>query len=278
MTGHDSLENPQSGTSNCGQELVALMLEVIAEYEGHIMRKKPPSSPSTMKCNKPSNPASRMVSWLFDAVRRLHDRLLMLGNPLRGGITIGGMHWDHTWSSKTEVNDAVPVAFGPGLVSAYDLGNGVAIYPRILISDKLYDHVCNPKLKVYPLGTGSLQDYCCQDADGLYHLDVLHHSVLRKDTIEIIPSTDEQGREILKRVAVETPYDEWLNTVREFIQSQLIAVKGENLLAKYRWLARYYNHCVQRSGVGTPLRIFQDEIPAEGIPLTIKEKKKTSKK
>ena len=108
---------------------------------------------------------TEMLPWLLASVRRLHDRLLRLNVPVRGGITVGAMHWDMAWDKETGGNttDSAPVAFGPGLVAAYDLEDDAAIYPRILISSGLYDHVDEQtklKNKVFPLAdSGKLLDY-----------------------------------------------------------------------------------------------------------------------
>ncbi|KKK87485.1 hypothetical protein LCGC14_2752790, partial [marine sediment metagenome] len=86
---------------------------------------------------------TKMLPWLLASVRRLHDRLLRLTVPVRGGITVGAMHWDTAWDKEngSEAKESAPVAFGPGLVAAYDLEDDTAVYPRILISSALYDHV-----------------------------------------------------------------------------------------------------------------------------------------
>jgi hypothetical protein len=217
---------------------------------------------------------SQMLSWLLASIRRLHDRLLRLGVPLRGGVTIGGMHWqshgndDRPENNKS--NEAI-VAFGPGLVSGYDLENGVAVYPRILISDCLFDDICKKKAKGFPLGKGDLRCYCRQDADGLRHLDVLHPHANRQGA----EPTDKGVDELVPFVTYscdDTPYDEWLSEVRGFIEKNLNAVNGEKLQSNYRWFARYYNDTVQKSNVGKPIRIFENLVPPSAIRLEIQTK------
>ncbi|MCR9119040.1 MAG: hypothetical protein NXI22_19080 [bacterium] len=219
---------------------------------------------------------SQMLSWLLASIRRLHDRLLRLGIPLRGGVTIGGMHWlSHGYDDNpehNEINEAV-VAFGPGLVSGYDLENGVAVYPRILISDGLFDDICEKKANGFPFGKDNLRNYCRQDTDGLRHLDVLHPDANRQDAEPTVKGVDEKGAFVTYSYD-DTPYDEWLSEVRGFIEKNLNAVKGEKLQSKYRWLARYYNDTVQKSKVGKPIRIFEDLVPSNAIKLEVKAKDK----
>jgi len=196
---------------------------------------------------------SKTLPWLLATVRRLLDRLLRQGVCMRGAITIGGMHWDSSWvpsflknsppdSSTTKPN----IAFGPGLVESYLLEDEVAQYPRILISEKLVEHTKQlqegDSHKVVPLAqAGQLLDYFRQDVDGLYHFDVLHPGLNRKDVIRQTKSIDKEGRHVIHNDFDETSFDEYLEIVRQFIEQGCAAVKGEKLEAKYMWLANYYN-------------------------------------
>jgi len=205
---------------------------------------------------------SQALSWIMTSIRRLHDKLIRLEIPVRGSITIGGMHWDETWGdTNKEVVMRTPVAFGPGLVDAYLLESGAAVYPRILISNKLFEHIRDTKLKPFPFASLPLKDFCRQDMDGLFHLDVLHENIMRKDVVEQVSEKNEQGQVIVKSVFDETTYEEWLNQVRSFIWEQLQHVMGEKIRSKYLWLARYHNATVLRSKKGERIPIFKDEVP-----------------
>lgn len=220
---------------------------------------------------------TKMLPWLLASVRRLHDRLLRLTVPVRGGITVGAMHWDTAWDKEngSEAKESAPVAFGPGLVAAYDLEDDTAVYPRILISSALYDHVderTKLKNKVFPLATsGKLLDLFRQDADGLYHLDVLHANVNRRDVIRQTKTIDDQGRPAIRNEFDETTYTEWLEVVRQFIEDGRASVSGEKLEAKYMWLANYYNEKAKDQG-GRLISRFRKLIPKGAVTLTIKEK------
>lgn len=226
-----------------------------------------------------------MLPWLLASIRRLHDRLIRLNVPIRGGVTIGGMHWDNDWSkesfadSSSSEKDAsspsAPVAFGDGLIAAYELENATAVYPRILISKSLYAHIEQPKLnnKVFPLATsGRLTKFIRQDFDGLWHLDVLHEKINRRDVIRQERFPDEEGKHVVQNVFDETTYTEWLKVVRQFIWDGRADVSGEKLEAKYMWLANYYNEKAKDQG-GELIRWFENLVPKGAVQLTIKEKK-----
>ena len=225
---------------------------------------------------------SNMLPWLLASVRRLWDRLLRLGVCLRGAVIIGGMHWDTHWSTPEGENPRgsptgdtepeTPIAFGPGLVEAYKLESECAVYPRILIANALYHHVEELEKKgqpgAFPLGPSPstrLSEFLRQDFDGLRLLDVLHPGVSRRDVLRQTEETDEQGRRMLRNHFDETTREELLEHIRSFIEESLAKYDGEKLLAKYQWLARYYNNTPD---ISKPFRIFKDALPAGTIPLT----------
>jgi hypothetical protein len=223
---------------------------------------------------------SKMLSWMLASIRRLHDRLLELNVPLRGGITVGGMHWDDNWSLENPATpSSAPIAFGPGLVAAYDLENSVAVYPRILISDDLVGSLKEAGIQAnaFPLGIGSLRDYCRQDFDGLYHFDVLHPDIDRKE-VESIENKVIDGEPLTIYNRRNIPLDQWYAKVRDFIQNGLAEVKGEKLQAKFRWLARYYDSAVDKAKIGRAIPIFEDRIRRRTIPLTITQRAEQDKK
>lgn len=219
---------------------------------------------------------TKMLPWILASVRRLHDRLLRLNVPVRGGITVGEMHWDAVWNKEFdgESEKSTPVAFGPGLVSAHNLENVTAVYPRILISFTLYDHV-EKHLRIantFPLGSGKLLDFFRQDADGLYHFDVLHANVNRRDVIRQDKFTNEEGKHVVQNISDETSYADWLEIVRKFIEDGHDNACGEKLKAKYMWLANYYNEKAKDQG-GRLIRWFENLVPRGATTLTIKQKK-----
>lgn len=216
---------------------------------------------------------SGMLSWLLSSVRRLHDQLLRLNVPVRGGITIGPMHWESEWSERRDTDGGAsptPVAFGPGLVAAYHLENGTAVYPRILIASSLHEHVHANRhsLKSFPLGPGKLPDYLRQDFDGLYHFDVLHPEIDHKDVIGTERGI-ENGAAFIRHERDKTSYTDWLQIVRQFIVDGQKNASGEKLEAKYMWLARYFNEKSRQTPGVPPIRWFEDVAGPEGITLSV---------
>lgn len=216
---------------------------------------------------------TKMLPWLLASVRRLHDRLLKLDVPIRGGITVGEMYWDTAWDKESngKVSRSTPVAFGPGLIAAYDLENATAVYPRLLFSSALYRHV----EEVYrlrsskPLGSGKLLDFLRQDADGLYHFDVLHADINRKEVIRKTKTGNEQEQHSNHFELAEPSYSEWLEQVRQFIERGRQSVDTEKLEAKYMWLANYYNEKAKVAN-GKLIHWFKNLIPPGTLTLAIK--------
>jgi hypothetical protein len=77
-------------------------------------------------------------------------RALKLGLLIRGGITIGKLYHSNG------------VVFGEGMVDAYRLESSVAIYPRVVISPR-----------VYARATTDTQGRILIDRDGIFHLNYL---------------------------------------------------------------------------------------------------------
>ena len=228
---------------------------------------------------------SGMLSWLLASMRRLHDRLIRLDVCLRGAITIGGMHWDSNWSTVRADQtpqeeglgpDITPVAFGPGLITAYELEQGCAVYPRVIVSGDLCDHMESlrgGRDRPFPLAeSGRLSDFVRQDFDGLWHFDVLHRGINRRDVIRQVKEADEQGRPIVRNEFDDTSYEDRLTEVGRFIARNLEARPKEPILAKYQWFARYFNEKARAVGVNI-IPIFKDELPVGTIPLTITSRK-----
>ena len=226
---------------------------------------------------------SQMLSWMLASIRRLHDRMIRLGVCLRGAITLGGMHWTSEWSREGDTEAVgrghvpdtavlAPIAFGPGLVAAYELENGCAVYPRILVANDLYDHIeklVAGKARAFPLATnGKLLDFLRQDFDGLWHLDLLHRDILRRDVIRQIQDTDEQGRAVVRNEFDETTYEERLTEFGRLVAHNLNQCPNEPILAKYLWCARYYNEKARAAELKA-IPLFRDELPEGAIPLTI---------
>ncbi|WP_428305452.1 hypothetical protein [Lacipirellula sp.] len=222
---------------------------------------------------------SRLLSWLLASVRRLHDRLLRQKVLVRGAITISGMYWDKSWvkppNALTQAdppNIAPQIALGPGLIETYLLEDETAVYPRILMSNRLRSHLEvlyeSNAARAFPLANGTLLDYFRQDADGLYHLDVLHPGLIRKDAISSAEEVNEEGHRILRYAFDEISFSEYLELVRHVIELGHAEAKDEKLASKYLWLANYYNEKAKAANCQL-IRWFENTCPADAIKLTV---------
>ena len=104
---------------------------------------------------------TQRLSLIFYTARYLYDRMLELGLCVRGAITIGDMYWDKSWdpprgggsiAGEARADNRKPtITLGPGMINAYELESKRAKFPRILVSDELYQHIETFQPKLYPL-------------------------------------------------------------------------------------------------------------------------------
>ncbi|MBW8039110.1 MAG: hypothetical protein FVQ85_03830 [Planctomycetes bacterium] len=139
------------------------------------------------------------------------NRLLHQGVFARGAISKGKLIHTNT------------IVLGNGLISAYNLEKSAAIYPRILLDKSIVKD-----MGALPIQSG-LPDLRRQDFDGLWHLHILHPSIMNTNSHDLKSKHDALnnfdymalGREEIKKA---------------FQSSDDLAVK-----AKIGWLARYFN-------------------------------------
>lgn len=82
----------------------------------------------------------------------IQNYFLMIDIPTRGGIAIDGFYSDHI------------MLWGKALVTAYELENSAAIYPRVVIQPLLIERLDNDSSNFKHLK---------KDVDGLYYVDYL---------------------------------------------------------------------------------------------------------
>jgi len=201
------------------------------------------------------------LSQVLFMVRYLHDRMLELGLPLRGAVTLGGMYWHEAWSrtaarAQRENDDTLyerdrtqdlPITLGPGLIEAYELERDCAIYPRVLISRKLHEHARTQCLQSVPLGSyhqpdRALADFFRRDADGLYFLDLLHQDINRNDTERIVPTEGANGTFTVRWERDGSTHGTVMANVQSLIARWLDGHDlPEKTRAKYEWLRSYAN-------------------------------------
>jgi hypothetical protein len=112
------------------------------------------------------------LSQLFLIIRYLQDKFWESGFCLRGAITLDDMYYP-----KENEN----VLLGKGIIQAYKLESEIAIYPRIVVDEEVYNFIKSNKLRGYPFGKKGtkLTELIEIDKDGVYFLDLLDPKILR---------------------------------------------------------------------------------------------------
>ncbi len=168
------------------------------------------------------------ISQMLFLIRFIQDQLWGKGLCLRGGITLDEMFWC----------DNKNITIGPGLVEAYKLENEIAIYPRIIISENLYDRIKDNH--VGPFGANEnlkLDSLIKEDNDGLFFLDLLNKNINRPENeklkiednsfyIKYENHSEDKRRDILSAVD---------NTIKNNISDK------PKIQQKYKWLKSYMN-------------------------------------
>ena len=151
-----------------------------------------------------SDAMTTILSQLAKYIGRHAYRALRNGFLLRGGITVG------------ELYHANGVVFGKGLVDAYRLESTTAIYPRVILSPKVLEHV-----------PYSQNIWLLRDADGLVHLNYFSDIFASFASGNPTPENEEQAK--VNWLAVATIIAQQI--------SKLHSAGKLNELAKWRWLA-----------------------------------------
>lgn len=217
-------------------------------------------------------------------IRYLHDRLFELNYCVRGAITIGQMYWDDSWWPSTSAdasgvaNEVSPksqkllyewgrpanqfITLGPALIDAYLLESDVAVYPRIVFSPTLMEHIremasttpessaqdihkavhavflCSPSpenAKRY------ITDFIREDADGVPFLDVFHKDIDRDDVLRIERKVLDDGRVEMHWVRDGMTHERFMGQARDSIRHFLDGHHPDKVRAKYLWLANYFD-------------------------------------
>ncbi len=234
---------------------------------------------------------SNGLSSVFSQIRYLHDRMIELGCLLRGAVTLGDMYWDETWSilsssAEKELESVVEenvkvvwdrntrqhafITFGPAHNQAYELEKETAIYPRVILSDVIMQHMkemsqrkpertnesVHFSMKACPLCLGSvggwsrtLLDFIRQDFDGIRFLDMFHRDINRKDTRRILEKNMEDGTLQREWIRDNLTYEDFIGRTRSTIERLLKVECSEKIHAKHVWLANYLNASLMKCGM-----------------------------
>ena len=129
--------------------------------------------------------------------------------------------------SKGKIYHSQGVIFGEGLVNAYTIESKSAIYPRIVIDDKVLSDLDKNHNSLDPRGTLRFEDF-----DGLQCLNLLNPSLIKSNPIrtELITNGSymEKGR----------------NAVRNSLNSKNLSIRSKAL-----WMKKYYNLHAQSMGL-----------------------------
>jgi hypothetical protein len=206
---------------------------------------------------------------LLSSVRVLHDRLFGNSVLLRGAITIGDMYWSDEWSTLSDLHrpPRPTIAFGQGLIDAYEMESKLAVYPRILVSDHFAEYVTKNSWndESNRLCEGNLDTVfrCCEN--GLHHFDVLHPSIKRVPKLTVVAGTvqSEQAENDLAAMA----HPEYISHYRSVL-AELLNEKNPRARAKLLWLASYFNIAVKGLSYGEALNTdVQDSVSPSNAAL-----------
>jgi len=183
---------------------------------------------------------SVLANMLF-AIRYLHDQLLEQHLLMRGFIGLGKMYFP-------EKDDRIAV--GEGIVDAYEGERGQAIYPRVVVSEALYNRCYEKNIKADPFGkceTKALYSLFRKDFDGRRHLDLLSPCVMRscKETFKQPGGLDAQHEwtiEYFPKITIDTEDTEniWVKVECMIKCHRTNGDETDQRIAmKYDWLSRY---------------------------------------
>ena len=128
------------------------------------------------------------------------------------------------------------VSLGQGMIDAYKLESEIAIYPRIIVSNNLFNYIKQQKIEAYPFGTtNTLEELIKKDFDGVYFLDLLNKKILRKKDEKIYNQKNKFS--IFLGNSDDSDYDNIIKKVRQIIMDNL--TENIKIKQKYDWLKSY---------------------------------------
>jgi len=176
---------------------------------------------------------------VIHAVGILSSLLCHEGIYTRGGIARGLCHHSEG------------ICFGPGLIAAYDLESKVAVYPRVVIQQRLADDedkqdTKKKLMKIIRLGPASNFNFR-RSEDGLLWVDILSPNL-----VSYISFGDGHHKN----------YVDYMNDVKKALELKLGKNKDERINAKVNWFATYFNRCAMEA---TSEGIKISQIEAGGV-------------
>ncbi len=165
---------------------------------------------------------------LFLIVRYLQDKLWEDDLCLRGAVVKGKMYWP-----KHREN----IVLGPAMIKAHGLESKVAIYPRIIVSQELYEYIESEKIRTWSEnGDTPLSDFIKKDKDGVYFFDILNPHIKRKKREHI--KRNKESFIIRWDADDENNYEHVISYVNKAIENGINS-ENEEVRQKYEWLRSY---------------------------------------
>ena len=152
---------------------------------------------------------------LIETVSGLCTSLIYTGVLVRGAIVLG------------QVYEEGQVICGPGLIDAYENESKAAKYPRVLVTDDIYERSRSIDYVVGGRAPMRLEERIRRDFDGLYHVNWLcqFHTIYKPGA---------------KGFRTDSPLD--YGRIKEIVEYWLLESKERvDIQSKMRWFAGYFN-------------------------------------
>jgi hypothetical protein len=186
---------------------------VTVQFSDSIVRIRPIDTESNQ-----AYPIGLVFHELLDIVHAQAE-LTREGVLLRGGVAFGNMHFEDS------------ILYGPALIKAYDLESKFALHPRIVVEPELIaecksNRLLRSKNNTLEQEFGYVESLLRQSDDGIWFVDY--------------------ARAVESELDDPSMYIEFLEEHRDLIIACASRHQGfGSVAAKYMWLAKYHNNCVE---------------------------------
>lgn len=152
---------------------------------------------------------------------------------IRGAVTVGDIYCN---KSKNQI-------FGPALIESHSLESNGALYPRIIVDEKLLKEFRHNKLlrnkdNTFDQDKSELNSLITKGEDGSYFIDYLKIAVNDLD-----PETELLG---------------YLIKHKQMIDKGLASSTSFNILRKYQWLSEYHNKQINQLNQKSIMQIIEE--------------------
>lgn len=184
------------------------------------------------------------LSHLLFMIRHLQDKLWENKLCMRGAITIGEMYWPKPKEKG--------ITLGKALIEVYDLESNVAIYPRIILSEGIYQYIIHNNIIAEPFAeNGDLHEYISTDEAGIHYLNLLHHEIKRRNGEELVKY--KYGFSVNWNDTESSNISNIIGLVEQTINNN-IECPDYKVKIKYQWLKKYLDKISQHDRHDTQSR------------------------